>query len=120
MTVYKNDLDSLLELMKKQGGNYDYNLVEKAFYYAVEAHNGQKRTSGEEYYTHPLSVAKILVTLGMDSESIAAALLHDVVEDRPQGTVLKKAYINTAVAEAHAGIEYAAAVKTALPMVVFE
>lgn len=81
MTVYKNDLDSLLELMKKQGGNYDYNLVEKAFYYAVEAHNGQKRTSGEEYYTHPLSVAKILVTLGMDSESIAAALLHDVVED---------------------------------------
>ena len=81
MTGYEKDLNELLELMKKQSGNYDYALVEKAFYYAVKAHNGQKRTSGEEYYTHPLSVAKILVKLGLDSESIAAALLHDVVED---------------------------------------
>ncbi|MBQ0111463.1 MAG: bifunctional (p)ppGpp synthetase/guanosine-3',5'-bis(diphosphate) 3'-pyrophosphohydrolase [Oscillospiraceae bacterium] len=47
----------------------------------VEAHHGQRRSSGEEYYNHPLSVAKILVGLGMDSESLAAALLHDVVED---------------------------------------
>lgn len=55
-----------------------------------------------------------------NTASVVGILLHDVLEDRPQGTVLKKAYINTAVAEAHAGIEYAAAVKTALPMVVFE
>ena len=55
-----------------------------------------------------------------NTATVVGILLHDVVEDRPQGTVLKKAYINTAVAEAHAGIEYAAAVKTALPMVVFE
>ena len=47
----------------------------------VIAHKGQRRSSGEEYYNHPLSVAKMLVGLGMDSESIAAALLHDVVED---------------------------------------
>ncbi|MEE1026199.1 MAG: bifunctional (p)ppGpp synthetase/guanosine-3',5'-bis(diphosphate) 3'-pyrophosphohydrolase, partial [Acutalibacteraceae bacterium] len=42
---------------------------------------GQRRLSGEEYYMHPFSVAKILVSLGMDSESIAAGLLHDVIED---------------------------------------
>ena len=50
----------------------------------------------------------------------AGILLHDVDEVRPQGTILKKAYINTAVAEAHCGVTYAAAVKSALPMVVFE
>ena len=47
-------------------------------------------------------------------------LLHDVYKDRPQGTILKKAYINTAVAEAHSGVTYDNAVKTALPMVIFE
>ena len=47
-------------------------------------------------------------------------LLHDVDVARPQGTILKKAYINTAVAKAHSGVTIAAAVKTALPMIVFE
>lgn len=47
-------------------------------------------------------------------------LLHDVTKDRPQGTVLKKAYINTAVAQEHSGVTIAAAVKSALPMIVFE
>lgn len=55
-----------------------------------------------------------------NTATVAGILLHDVVEDRPQGTVLKKAYINTAVAEQHAGITYDDSVKTALPMVVFE
>lgn len=55
-----------------------------------------------------------------NTATVVGILLHDVVEDRPQGTVLKKAYINTAVAEKHAGITYDDAVKTALPMVVFE
>ena len=55
-----------------------------------------------------------------NSASVAGILLHDVTEDRPQGTILKKAYINTAVAEKHAGITYDNAVKTALPMVIFE
>lgn len=55
-----------------------------------------------------------------NTATVVGILLHDVVEDRPQGTLLKKAYINTKVAEAHAGITYDNAVKTALPMVVFE
>lgn len=55
-----------------------------------------------------------------NTATVVGILLHDVVEDRPQGTLLKKAYINTKVAEAHSGVTYAAEVKTALPMVVFE
>lgn len=81
MTEYEKNLAELEELMRKQGGNYDYALVEKAYRCCVNAHKGQRRLSGEEYYMHPFSVAKILVSLGMDSESIAAGLLHDVIED---------------------------------------
>ncbi|MBQ0083794.1 MAG: bifunctional (p)ppGpp synthetase/guanosine-3',5'-bis(diphosphate) 3'-pyrophosphohydrolase [Clostridiales bacterium] len=67
--------------MKKQGGQYNYELIRKAYELCVAAHEGQMRFSNEEFYIHPLSVAKIVVTLGMDSQSIAAALLHDTVED---------------------------------------
>ena len=52
--------------------------------------------------------------------TVVGILLFDVTEDRPQGTLLKKAYINTAVAQTHSGITYASAVKSALPMIVFE
>jgi len=55
-----------------------------------------------------------------NTATVVGILLHDVVETRPQGTILKKAFINTAVAEAHSGVTYDAAVKTALPMIVFE
>ena len=75
------DYHELLECMKKQGGSYDTLLIEKAFNYCVDHHLGQKRLTNEEYYIHPFNVAKIIITLGMDSQSIAAALLHDVVED---------------------------------------
>lgn len=55
-----------------------------------------------------------------NTATVVGILLHDVSEDRPQGTLLKKAYINTTVAETHSGITYAEGVKTALPMVIFE
>ena len=58
-------------------------LVEKAYYFAYEAHKGQKRKSGEPYIMHPVAVARILLDFGMDSQSVMAALLHDVVEDTP-------------------------------------
>ncbi|MBQ7106463.1 MAG: bifunctional (p)ppGpp synthetase/guanosine-3',5'-bis(diphosphate) 3'-pyrophosphohydrolase [Clostridia bacterium] len=67
--------------MKNQGGNYDYDLVRRAFECCVSAHKGQLRVSSEEFYLHPFNVAKIVVSLGMDTQSIAAALLHDTVED---------------------------------------
>ena len=55
-----------------------------------------------------------------NTATVVGILRFDVTEDRPQGKLLKKAYLNTAVAEAHSGVTYAAAVKTALPMIVFE
>src|SRR5665647_960460 len=56
-------------------------LLEKAFAMALHAHDGQHRLSGEDYIHHPLGVARILADLQLDADSIAAALLHDVVED---------------------------------------
>lgn len=59
----------------------DLTLVQKAYTIAEKAHSTQVRMSGEPYVTHPIEVAVILVELGMDTESICAGLLHDVVED---------------------------------------
>ena len=56
-------------------------IAERAFDRANEAHEGQRRKSGEPYITHPVAVAEILLDLGLDEETIAAALLHDTVED---------------------------------------
>ena len=80
-TKYEKNYSHLVSLMEQQDGSYDFNLVRRAFELCVNAHKGQYRKSKEEFYFHPYSVAKIIVGLGMDTESIAAALLHDVVED---------------------------------------
>ena len=58
-------------------------LINKAYRFAELAHTGQKRMSGEPYFIHPVETAKILAKLGMDTQTIAAGLLHDVVEDTP-------------------------------------
>ena len=82
MTAEQNaSYERLYKQMQDFGGTYDYALVKKAFEYCVLKHEGQKRSTGEPYYTHPFNVALIIVSLGMDSKAIAAALLHDVVED---------------------------------------
>ena len=73
--------EELQDFIRQSGKNYNPELIEKAYSLAAAAHGEQKRRSGEPYIIHPLAVAKILVELGMDNESIAAALLHDVVED---------------------------------------
>src|ERR1700674_1100914 len=56
-------------------------MVKKAYERAASAHTGQRRLSGEDYVNHPLEVATILADLELDAETIAAALLHDTVED---------------------------------------
>ena len=71
----------LHDLIKQSEKNYDIAMIDKAMEVACAAHNGQRRHSGEEYICHPLHVACILVEMGMDSDSVIAALLHDVVED---------------------------------------
>lgn len=55
----------------------------KAYHYAEKMHENQKRASGEPYFTHPCAVAEILVDLGLDAPTVAAAFLHDVIEDTP-------------------------------------
>lgn len=74
-------LDKLISKIKKYNPNADFNLIEKAFKFAVEKHEGQTRASGEPFSTHPIEVANILAGMELDVSSISAALLHDVVED---------------------------------------
>ncbi len=75
--------DDLKQSLIDSGRPYDFDMIDRAYALAEKAHGTQRRRSGEPYICHPLSVAQILVELGMDSESIAAALMHDVAEDTP-------------------------------------
>ena len=70
-----------LSTIKQYNPNYDMDIISRAYDVAEEMHRNQLRKSGEEYLIHPLAVAVILAELGMDSETIAAGLLHDVIED---------------------------------------
>ena len=75
--------EKLVEAIRASGKAYNMEMIEKAYDLANEAHKGVCRRSGEPYICHPLAVARLVLDLGMDTESIAAALLHDVVEDTP-------------------------------------
>ncbi len=71
----------LIELIRNNYSPESIEIVDRAFTVAKSAHEGQLRKSGQPYIIHPISVAKILAQMGMDAESLAAAMLHDVVED---------------------------------------
>ncbi|MBE6592199.1 MAG: bifunctional (p)ppGpp synthetase/guanosine-3',5'-bis(diphosphate) 3'-pyrophosphohydrolase [Ruminococcaceae bacterium] len=75
------DITELLSKLVSTGYNYDFEKIKKAYEFASKAHDGQKRKSGEDYIVHPLSVAEIVASLELDTDSICAALLHDTVED---------------------------------------
>jgi len=74
-------LEGLLTELTAQRGDVGVELVTRAFRFAAAAHEGQQRRSGEPFITHPVGVARICVELRLDEETVAAALLHDVVED---------------------------------------
>ncbi len=76
------NLQTLLEALPNLSPN-DRSLVERAYYKAEKAHDGQRRKSGEPYFTHCVAVAHILADLKLDAEAVAAALLHDTLEDTP-------------------------------------
>ncbi|WP_343420348.1 bifunctional (p)ppGpp synthetase/guanosine-3',5'-bis(diphosphate) 3'-pyrophosphohydrolase [Candidatus Flexifilum breve] len=78
--VLTMDLQSLIDLLPDLTPN-DRALVERAYFKAETAHAGQFRKSGEPYFTHCVAVAHILAEMKLDAEAIAAALMHDVVED---------------------------------------
>lgn len=73
--------DELFQALNECDKNFDMEKINRAYEFALKSHEGQKRKSGAPYITHPLTVAYILVKLGMDTDTICAALLHDVVED---------------------------------------
>ena len=73
--------DDLTALMSGSEHDYDMDLIRRAYDVALASHGDQKRLSGAPYISHPVAVACTLVELGMDSESVAAGLLHDVAED---------------------------------------
>ncbi|MBR7100025.1 MAG: bifunctional (p)ppGpp synthetase/guanosine-3',5'-bis(diphosphate) 3'-pyrophosphohydrolase [Clostridia bacterium] len=74
---------ALLQKFQENYSTEHYELLQKAYAFAAQAHEGQKRASGEPYFIHPCAVAEILVDLGLDAATIAAALMHDVIEDTP-------------------------------------
>ena len=75
--------DDLLSLIRASEREYNLDVITRAYRLAESSHHDQKRLSGSPYISHPVAVACILVELGMDTESVAAGLLHDVVEDTP-------------------------------------
>jgi GTP pyrophosphokinase len=80
-TVYGQELSELLKIVKLNHPKSDQAMLQRAYKTAEHHHTGQKRKSGEDYITHPLAVARILADLGSGPATIAAALLHDTVED---------------------------------------
>ena len=78
--MYK-PIEELLDTLANSGKKYDFDKIKKAFDYASELHAGQFRKSGEPYISHPIAVASIVADLGLDTDSICSALLHDTVED---------------------------------------
>src|SRR5919206_1967202 len=74
-------IDELIADVSAYNPDVDRDLLTRAFLFAAEAHEGQQRRSGEEFIHHPWGVARICAELRLDEPTIAAALLHDVVED---------------------------------------
>ena len=81
--VHYQDFDELLSLVDKSPVKYNKRKIKKAYEFANHAHGDQRRISGVPYILHPTSVACILTEMGMDTDCIVAALLHDTVEDTP-------------------------------------
>lgn len=77
------DDEQFLSKIEGAFSEQNYARIVKAYYFAKRAHEGQKRKSGDDYIVHPIAVASILVDLGLDTDTVIAALLHDVIEDTP-------------------------------------
>lgn len=76
-------MENIIEKFKTGYSEENFDFIMRAYKFAEKAHEGQKRESGEPYFTHPCHVAEILVSLKMDASTIVASLLHDVLEDTP-------------------------------------
>ncbi len=79
--MVKTDFESLKQKIEKYNPTGDFELLKKAYDICVNSHSGQFRASGEPFSSHPIAVANIIADMELDVSSVAAALLHDVVED---------------------------------------
>ena len=86
--MYK-ELQPLLDVIDKNDKTYNIAKIKEAFEYSAKLHEGQFRLSGEPYISHPVAVAVIVAELGLDTDSVCAALLHDTVEDCADKTNLE-------------------------------
>lgn len=86
LKIRSRDIGTLLKMIKNSNPDIDLAVIQKAYLFANAAHEGQQRLSGEPYIVHPLEVGIILAGFKLDTDTIAAALLHDTVEDT--GTTL--------------------------------
>lgn len=83
------EMQPLLQVIESSDKTYNLEKIKRAFLYANSLHEGQMRQSGEPYISHPVAVATIVAELGLDTDSICAALLHDTVEDCADRTNLE-------------------------------
>lgn len=74
-------MEQIIHTASKYLPEEDIRKIQKAYIYAAQAHNGQKRLSGEDYIVHPLRATQILMTLKPDAVTIQTCILHDVIED---------------------------------------
>ncbi len=97
-------IQDIINKRKAHSRKVDTKLIMKAYSFAEEHHNNQKRNSGEPYIIHPLHVAYILAEIGLDDNTICAALLHDIVEDTPITNDDIKKEFNEEIAEMVSGV----------------
>ncbi|MGI6335462.1 MAG: RelA/SpoT family protein [Eubacteriales bacterium] len=97
--------ETIEKIIRKMGcSNADADRIRAAYIFARDAHEGQKRKSGESYIIHPVAVADMLADMGLDCASIMASLLHDVIEDTPVTYEELRARFGTEVAELAEGV----------------
>ena len=80
-TDFIKEFEIFKDYILENNPNADINLIKKAFYFGEFNHRGQKRNSGEDYFIHPIAVAKTLSRMKLDDQTICAGLMHDVLED---------------------------------------
>ena len=81
METREEHYESMMQAVKRYSPAADLDVIQRAFEYADEKHKKQLRKSGEPYIIQPLAVAEIVAEIGLDTDAIAAALLHDCLED---------------------------------------
>ena len=81
------DDEKFLSKIQAAFSEQNYDRITRAYYFAKRAHEGQKRKSGDDYIVHPIAVADILIDLGLDTDTVIAALLHDTLPSPKRSSI---------------------------------